>query len=110
MTSEADHGLGRPDLYATSVNKGDLVIEIARRLGHEPPRMSTGSTEPRAIFSMVNDHLGLGLHESLGKPDLARAIVEASGARWEPDFESRGATVTRQGLLAVLRAVDFFLS
>ena len=45
--------------------------------------MSTGSTEPRAIFALVNDQLGLGLDNALGKPDLARAIVEASGEQVE---------------------------
>jgi hypothetical protein len=71
--------------------------------------MSTGSTEPRTIFAMVNDCLGLGLDVRLGKPGLARGIVEASGSAWHPDYESRGATVTKKGLLAVLESVAFFL-
>ena len=94
---------------AVPLRKSDIVHEIAELLGVTPPSMSTGSTEPRAIFALVNDHLGLGLADGLGKPDLARAIVEASGGKWSPDFESRGATVTRSGLLAVLQAVHFFL-
>lgn len=94
---------------AVPLRKSDIVQEIAERLGVAAPAMSTGSTEPRAIFALVNDHLGLGLDNALGKPELARAIVEASGERWSPDFESRGATVTKSGLLAVLRAVHFFL-
>lgn len=94
---------------AVPLRKSDIVQEIAELLAVAAPAMSTGSTEPRAIFALVNDHLGLGLDNALGKPDLARAIVEASGGRWSPDFESRGATVTKSGLLAVLRAVHFFL-
>lgn len=94
---------------AVPLRKSDIVQEIAELLGVAAPAMSTGSTEPRAIFALVNDHLGLGLDNTLGKPDLARGIVEASGDQWSPDFESRGATVTRSGLLAVLRAVHFFL-
>ena len=96
---------------ATAVppRKSDVVQEIADLLGVQAPAMSTGSTEPRAIFALVNSHLGLGLDNSLGKPDLARAVVESSGERWHPDYESRGATVTKLGLLAVLRAVHFFL-
>lgn len=95
--------------WADQAKKVDIVVEIAHRIHVEPPRMSTGSTEPRAIFALVNDQLGLGVDPRLGKPELARAIVEASGAAWHPDFESRGATVTKPGLLAVLAAVEFFL-
>jgi hypothetical protein len=89
--------------------KSEIVIQIAQLLGLEAPPMSTGSTEPRAIFVLINEQLGLGIDERLGKPELARAIVEASGETWHPDYESRGATVTKSGLIAVLVAVKFFL-
>ena len=88
--------------------KHDVVVEISSILEIVPPAMSTGSTEPKAIFEAVNGQLGLGLSASLGKPQLARAIVEAAGYTWGPDFESRGATVTVAGLEAVLRAVRYF--
>jgi hypothetical protein len=90
------------------LRKNEIVAEIATLLRVEPPAMSTGSTEPRRIFVLVNERLGLGLDSRLGKPDLARGIVEASGASWHPDYESRGATVTKSGLEAVLAAVRFF--
>lgn len=89
--------------------KGDIVADIAATLGIASPPMSTGSTEPRTIFTAVNDQLGLGLDPDGTKQELARGIVEASGASWHPDYESRGATITRSGLLAVHRAVRFFL-
>lgn len=88
--------------------KSQVVAEIARLLGVNPPPMSTGSSEPRQIFVLVNDRLGLGLNPRLGKPELAQGIVEASGEAWHPDYESRGARVTKSGLVAVLRAVQFF--
>jgi hypothetical protein len=88
--------------------KADIVAEISYQLGIEPPHMSTGSTEPKALFTAVNEQLGLGLDDELGKPDLARAIVEAAGMHWAPDYESRGATVTANGLEAVAAAVRFF--
>ena len=95
--------------WAASARKIDIVVEIAHTIGVPPPPMSTGSTEPRAIFALVNDRLGLGIDPRSGKPELARAIVEASGANWHPDYESRGATVTKDGLLAVLDSVRYFL-
>lgn len=90
-------------------SKAEIVKEIADLLGVACPPMSSGSSEPRRIFELVNDRLGLGLDSRLGKPELARGIVEASGAHWHPDFESRGATVTKSGLLAVLHSVHFFV-
>ena len=87
--------------------KADIVGEIAAILGVDPPPMSTGSTEPRAIFVAVNRELGLGLDPRLGKPQMAQAIVEAAGFDWAPDHESRGATITAAGLEAVAGAVRF---
>lgn len=96
-------------VWASSARKVDIVVEIARAIGVPPPPMSTGSTEPRGIFELVNDRLGLGVDPTSGKPELARGIVEASGGTWHPDYESRGATVTKSGLLAVLDSVRYFL-
>ena len=96
-------------IWAQEARKVDIVHQLAHEIGVPPPPMSSGSTEPRLIFVLVNDRLGLGIDEHLGKPDLARGIVEASGKNWHPDYESRGATVTKSGLLAVLDAVRYFL-
>jgi hypothetical protein len=90
--------------------KEDVVADIARLLDISVPVMSTGSTEPKAVFLAVNELLGLGLDPRLTKPELARAIVEASGGLWAPDCESRGGTVTMEGLERVLSAVIFFLA
>ena len=91
------------------VTKEQLVQTIALRLKTSAPKMSTGSTEPREIFDLVNEILGLGLDHQQTKPELAKSIVEAAGFPWLPGYESRGGTVTREGLTAVLRAVDLFL-
>ena len=96
-------------MWAQEARKVDIVHQLAHEIGVPPPPMSSGSTEPRIIFVLVNDRLGLGVDERLSKPDLARGIVEASGENWHPDYESRGATVTKAGLLAVLDAVRYFL-
>jgi hypothetical protein len=90
--------------------KAEIVEEIALLLGVETPRMSTGSTEPREIFDLIDESLGLRimLTSNRSKPEIARAIVEAAGYPWLANFESRGGTVTRDGLAEVLRAVVFF--
>lgn len=92
------------------ITKEQIVDSIAGLLGVAPPKISTGSTEPREIFDLVNTVFGLGLSSSLTKPELARAIVEATGECWNADYESRGGTVTRNGLLAVYRAVAYFVA
>jgi len=89
--------------------KKDLVSDIARALGKEPPKMSTGSTEPRVIFDMVNEELALGLAPKLTKPQIAQAIVESTGEVWLSDYESSGGTVTAKGLKAVRAAVRFYI-
>lgn len=89
----------------TSMSKAGLIEAIAGRVGAVPPRMSTGSTGTKEIFLIVNESLGLGLDRDLTKPELAAAIVRAAGGAWLPDHESRGGTVTSEGLAAVLDAV-----
>lgn len=71
---------------------------------------STGSTEPKELFINIIDALGLKFQSHRSKPEMARLIVESAGFAWRPEFESTGATVTRQGLEAVLGAVMFFLN
>lgn len=90
------------------LQKKDIVSTIAEALGREAPRMSTGSTEPREIFDMVNEELALGLPITLTKPQMAEAIVESTGEVWAADYESRGGTVTLKGLHAVREAVRFY--
>lgn len=88
--------------------KVDYVFAIAALIDVDAPHMSTGSTEPRELFSAVNEQLGLGLPPYGTKPELARGIVEASGSAWLPTYESSGSTVTLDGLKAVHAAVEFF--
>jgi len=88
--------------------KIDVVHDISAMIGISAPHMSTGSTEPRDLFDAVNLALGLGLEQTLTKPEMARAIVEASGENWLGSYESRGGTVTLEGLEAVFDAVRLF--
>jgi len=59
----------------------------------------------KEIFLLVNEVLGLSLDGDLSKPELARAIVETAGHDWLPSHESKGGTITTNGLQAVLAAV-----
>lgn len=86
------------------MTKAEIVAEIAKLLGRTAPRMSTGSTEPRAIFALVGDVLGLSLRGTT-KQAMAREIVESVGNVWHSSYQSRGGTITKDGLRAVLVAV-----
>ena len=88
------------------MTKEEINDAIAHRLGMRPPRMSTGSTESKPLFLLINEALGLGIDPKLSKPELARQIAEIGGQHWNPNCESRGSTVTAQGLSLVLKAVE----
>jgi len=89
--------------------KVDIVNRIANLLYVPPPHMSTGSTEPREIFDLTVESLGLEPGERLTKPELARFIAESAGLVWGPSCESRGGTVTLEGLRQVEQAVRLLL-
>jgi len=89
--------------------KSEINAEIAMLIGVAPPHMSTGSTESKQLFELINEILGLGIPKTLTKPELARAIVESAGATWAADCESRGSTVTAAGMERVLDAVRLFV-
>ena len=77
--------------------KEGIKNEIARRLHltlEETPPMSTGSTEPKRIFELVDERLNLSIdpEKRLAKTELAKAIVIKSGQEWREDCESTALT------------------
>jgi hypothetical protein len=90
------------------ISKEDLIQEISMMLGMPSPKVSTGSTEPKELFVLINDLLGLAIPGNLQKPDMAQQIVELSGGTWSAECESTGGTVTHLGLERVRDAVSFF--
>lgn len=93
------------------ITKQQIMDETSGLLGIRKFQVSTGSTEPKEFFLEVIDALGIGGNISkLGKQELARLIVEASGSSWKLEFDSAGATVTTSGLIAVKKAVELFTS
>jgi hypothetical protein len=92
------------------MTKAEINDEISRLIGIRPPHISTGSTESKDLFKAINQILGLGIDRRESKPELARHICESAGVAWDPSCESRGSTVTRNGMSQVLQAVRIFLS
>jgi hypothetical protein len=91
------------------LHKSEIAHEITKRLGLSDVHFSRGSTEPKELFVQIANTLGIDIVEINTKPGIAKKIVELSGENWHPDYESSGSTVTLQGLIAVNRAVEFFL-
>lgn len=90
--------------------KSEVAHEITKRLGLPDVHFSRGSTEPKELFVQIANTIGINIIDINTKPGIARKIVELSGESWHPDYESSGSTVTLQGLMAVNRAVEFFLA
>jgi len=87
--------------------KQSIMDEICRHLGIRTFKISTGSTEPKEFLLAVADQLGLTkLVQDQDKIQISKLIVEASGNLWLPEYDSTGATITKEGLLAVQRSVE----
>ena len=85
--------------------KQNVIDDVNGHLGLPSVRVSSGSTEPREFFERIIELLAVPAPENTDKPGLGRAIVEGAGMAWLPTYESRGSTVTLQGLKAVREAV-----
>lgn len=92
------------------MHKSEVANEITHLLRLEPVHFSSGSTEPKELFLLIADSLGLGIDPLLPKPVIARRIVESSGQAWLTDYESTGGTVTLKGLQAVKSSVESYLT
>lgn len=84
--------------------KALLIAEIADALALEAAEPGPGSTVPSRFLRKVASAVGLESADMTG-PQAARAIIEASGRPWRPEYESRGGTVTAACLEAIRDAV-----
>lgn len=83
-----------------------MILRICNLLKIPMFSVSTGSTEPREFLLAVADQLGLlASTTGLDKPGIGKLIVEGAGQPWLPDYDSRGSTITKDGLLAIERVV-----
>jgi hypothetical protein len=97
-------------LWFPILNKSEIADEITDLLRLPSVHFSTGSTEPKELFLLISESLGLGIDSILPKPVMARRIVESSGQSWLADYESTGGTVTLKGLQAVKSSVEYYLA
>lgn len=87
--------------------KQEIMDEICEFLGIPKMKLSTGSTEPKEFLLLVADQMGLiGIAAGEDKINIGKTIVEASGTLWLPEYESAGATITKEGLLAIQRSIE----
>lgn len=84
--------------------KDVILREICAEIGVPLIPLGPGSKEKKAVFEAIDRQLSLGLPADLGKPELAQAIVERGGLRWDDSCWSTGDTITAVGLERVLAA------
>lgn len=94
------------------MTKQDAINEVIRIVGGSQVHVSRGSTEPKHLFILVAQWMGLDIDPHLSKPNMGRAITQAAGINWDSSCDSTqspsggGSTVTLEGLTRVLRAVE----
>lgn len=90
------------------MKKDEIAEYITQKLHVENVQFSRGSTEPKELLLQIAEAIGLPISQRLSKPEIAKLIVESSGAIWHPIYESSGSTITKQGMYALKEAIDFF--
>lgn len=91
------------------MKKDEIADYITQKLRVPKVQFSSGSTEPKELLLQIAEAIGIPISEDLSKPEIARMIVESSGSKWHPNYESSGSTITRAGMYALKEAIDFFL-
>jgi hypothetical protein len=87
--------------------KQEIISQICNLLRIQVFSVSNGSSESREFLLRVADQIGLGpLVSDLDKPGIAKLIVESFGGTWLPSFESRGSTITKEGLKELERVIS----
>lgn len=95
--------------------KQAIIDELYALLGSPAPQVSTGSTEPKQVFTDTILKLALPISHALSKPELGKAIATAAGILWTSDCDSTaspsggGSTVTAVGLQRVLQSAQVLL-
>lgn len=86
--------------------KQDVMDAISNHLRIPHYQCSTGSTEPKEFLLAITNQMGLtNLTSGLDKVDLARLIVESSGKKWLPSYDSSGGTITKEGMIAIQESI-----
>ena len=91
------------------MKKDEIADYITEKLRMPKVQFSSGSTEPKELLLHIAEAIGLPVCDDQTKPEIARMIVESSGAKWHPTYESSGSTITKEGMYALKETIDFFL-
>jgi hypothetical protein len=86
--------------------KQDVMDAISLHLNIPFFECSTGSTEPKEFLLAIAEQMGITeLTTGLDKIELAKLIVESSGEKWLPSYDSSGGTITKEGMIAIKESV-----
>ena len=86
--------------------KQDIMDTISLHLNIPFFKCSSGSTEPKEFLLAIAEQMGITkLTTGLDKIELAKLIVESSGEKWLPSYDSAGGTITKEGMIAIQESV-----
>ena len=86
--------------------KQDVMDAISNHLKIPRYQCSTGSTEPKEFLLAITEQMGItNLTLGLDKIGLAKLIVESSGKKWLPSYDSSGGTITKEGMVAIQESI-----
>ena len=86
--------------------KQDIMDTISLHLNIPFFQCSSGSTEPKEFLLAIAEQMGITkLTTGLDKIELAKLIVESSGEKWLPSYDSVGGTITKEGMIAIQESV-----
>jgi hypothetical protein len=71
-----------------------------------PESLGPGSKERKSVLINLAIGLGIPFSHEFTKQELAAHLANRFGMRWLPEFESRGQTITLQGLNVLLDAAS----
>ena len=94
-------------VFQPAKTKLEAVNRISELTSAGPQGLGPGSKERKSVLTNLAIGLGIPFSHELSKQALASLLADNLGRIWLPEYESRGQTITLQGLNLLLEAASF---
>ena len=95
-----------PTPFVPARSKLEAVARLYAAAQAPAEPLGPGSKEKKSVLTRTADRLSLPVDTTTPKDLLARQILQALHAPWDPAYASTGQTITLSGLNAILSAVQ----